>query len=102
MSSESERGEDVVSSATDRIASPTSSTAGERLGEGHAIEAMHACFMIQEMVDRYLCDHPFIKQNEWLSTIAEGASEAVAGLYQAIGQVGADAYYSTPAVKPEP
>ncbi|MDD2878454.1 MAG: hypothetical protein PHZ23_14645 [Acidiphilium sp.] len=50
-------------------------------------EALHMSFVLAEMVDRYLVEHPAIAGNEeWLAK-ATAASDALHGLYQAVGGV---------------
>lgn len=49
-------------------------------------EALHMAHVLTAMVDEQLCMHPAITQRpEWLA-LAEKACEALADLYQAIGQ----------------
>jgi hypothetical protein len=49
-------------------------------------EALHVTDIMADMVERYVVEHPSIKQNpDWLA-LAETASVALAKLYQAIGE----------------
>jgi excinuclease UvrABC ATPase subunit len=48
-------------------------------------EAMHTASLIMEMIDRDLCDHPSIEQNEDWRKLAKNARSIVFDLYQAIG-----------------
>lgn len=54
------------------------------LNVGYAHEALDRAFLMEDMFDGYLVDHPFISQNPHLLEQADKVSEALFDLYQMI------------------
>lgn len=48
-------------------------------------EALHTASVVMDIVDRHLCDHPFILLNKDAYKFAEEAHTALFNLYQCIG-----------------
>lgn len=48
-------------------------------------EALHTTYILMENVDRYLCEHSYIKDNADCRELAEKAAEILGDLYQLIG-----------------
>ena len=54
------------------------------LNVGYAHEALDRAFLIEDMFDGYLVEHPFVSQNPHLKEQADKVSEALFVLYQMI------------------
>lgn len=48
-------------------------------------EVLHVAHIVTGMIQDYLCDHPAIKADPQLEVLADTALNAIADLYQAIG-----------------
>lgn len=62
------------------------------LDQFHAHEALDRTFLVSEMFDGYVLDHPFIFKNEKLMKEAEEISFAMFNLYQNISNESLDKY----------
>lgn len=58
----------------------------ESLNEGHWVEALHATHMAETIVETHVRQHPAIAETPELAAKADAVLEALADLYQAIGQ----------------
>ena len=54
------------------------------LNVGYAHEALDRAFLIEDMFDYYLLEHPFVSQNPHLKEQADKVSEALFDMYQMI------------------
>ena len=62
----------------------TEETEEVELNIGYAHEALDRAFLIEDMFDGYLVEHPFVSQNPHLKEQADKVSTALFDLYQMI------------------
>lgn len=58
----------------------------KKLDDYHAREALDRAFMLAEMVDTYLVEHPYIVADTRMLRLAIDASMALAQIYLVIGE----------------
>lgn len=62
------------------------------LDSGFAHESLDRMFLIMDMFDQYVLDHPFVNMTPHLKVCAEKLSEDMAKMYQMIGVEYGDMY----------
>lgn len=57
-----------------------------KLDVGFAHESLDRTFLVMDMFDEYVANHPFVKQTPELLTKAQELIEMMSDMYQAIGR----------------
>jgi hypothetical protein len=55
------------------------------INQGHYVEALHVAYMVQDMMENYLIEHPVIDQNKELKELVGKAQGIIGEVYQKIG-----------------
>ena len=81
--------EQAAALVTDKVAEGEACT-GCKVDKWHYHEALHTTYVLREMLEAHISQHPAVMHDKKLSHLCDMADSAIGELYQAIGAIDYD------------